>query len=87
MHVYIFILICVIGIVIEMKENNENAQTHSPLKTLFPANIYCLEHVCLILITSIKFNYVCKYSNVLQTTFTMEANIMNPDQNAPLGAV
>ena len=29
----------------------------------------------------------CIFSNVLQTTVTMETNIMNPDQTAPLFAI
>ena len=44
----------IIGIVIEMKENNENAQIHSLLKNLFPANMFCLEHVCLITSVNIQ---------------------------------
>ena len=30
---------------------------------------------------------ICVYSNALQTNFITEANTMNPDQTAPLGAV
>ena len=33
------------------------------------------------------YHLYCVYSNALQNTLTIEANIMNPDQTAPKGAV
>ena len=47
---------------------------------LYPAKILCAE--------MLSACYICCInSNALQHTFTLEANIMNPDQTAPKGAV